>query len=316
MDDQFITPEQYSYYQSIGYLYTGYVTGIGYAYKAYNGIPAGWRYSHSAISNNVLMAMQLLDATPDAKLRSLHITPKDILEKIYAENANGTCTVHLGQNQYISVPKNNNRIDVKINDTPAGLTLEIAVYNTLTLESKQTKLMLRDFPVLFGENRVAVMNSTKDIYRQEGNNPIEYIGLANDIALATAMGYNALDKGLKRKYAYQLSKYINVKPGNIYQSAKSFGKSSAKVLGKTANIIAIGSIAYDFGTGNANTATLVDAGLLIGGTAAIFFIGSVAVPFVLGVGIVYGVSCLFGLDDYINEKYDYSGSINFINNRE
>ena len=129
---------------------------------------------------------------------------------------------------------------------------------------------------------------------QGGNNPIEYIGAVNDITLETVMGYNALDNGLKRKYAYKLSKHINAKPGNIYQSAKSFGKSSAKVLGKTANVVAVGSIAYDFGTGTANTATLVDAGMLVGGAAAVFFIGTAAAPFVVGAGIVYGVGCLFG----------------------
>ncbi|KAF0201893.1 MAG: RHS repeat-associated core domain-containing [Bacteroidetes bacterium] len=146
-----------------------------------------------------------------------------------------------------------------------------------------------------------------------GNNPIEYVGAVNDIALATAMGYNALDNGLKRKYAYQLSKHINAKPGNIYQSAKSFGKSSAKVLGKTASVVAVGSIAYDFGTGTANTATLVDAGMLLGGAATVAILGTVAAPFVVGAGVVYGVGCLFGFDDYLNETLDISKSINFIN---
>jgi hypothetical protein len=146
-----------------------------------------------------------------------------------------------------------------------------------------------------------------------GNNSIEYVGAVNDIALATVMGYNTLDNGLKRKYAHQLSKRINAKSGNIYQSAKSFGKGSAKVLGKTANFVAVGSITYDFISGEANTATIVDAGMLIGGTAAVFFIGTAAAPFVLGVGVVYGVGCLFGFDDYLNETLDISNSINFIN---
>jgi RHS repeat-associated protein len=159
----------------------------------------------------------------------------------------------------------------------------------------------------------ANMRRGEDPQGQGGNNPIEYVGAVNDIALATAMGYNALDNGLKRKYAYQLSKHINAKPGNIYQSTKSFGKSSAKVLGKTASVVAVGSIAYDFGTGTANTATLVDAGMLIGGAATVAILGTVAAPFVVGAGVVYGVGCLFGFDDYLNETLDISKSINFIN---
>jgi hypothetical protein len=147
------------------------------------------------------------------------------------------------------------------------------------------------------------------------NNSLEYLGVVNDIALITAMGHNALDNGLKRKYAHQLSKHINTKSGVIYQSAKSLGKSSKILLGKAANIIAVGSITYDFGTGNANTSTLLDAGMLIGGVATVAILGTTAAPFVVGAGIVYGVGCIFGFDDYLNKTFDISKNINFINNK-
>ena len=55
--------------------------------------------------------------------------------------------------------------------------------------------------------------------------------------------------------------------------------------------------------------------MLIGGGAAVFFIGTAAAPVVLGAGIVYGVGCLFGFDDYLNETFDISKNINFINNK-
>ena len=150
---------------------------------------------------------------------------------------------------------------------------------------------------------------------EDNNSLLEYFAVVNDVGLTTSMGYNAIDNGLKRKYAYLLSKKIYAKPGQLFQTAKSIGKSSAKLLGKTANVIAVGSIAYDFGTGNANTATLVDAGMLIGGSAAVAILGTVAAPFVVGAGIAYGVGCLFGFDDYINETFDISDDINFINKK-
>lgn len=53
--------------------------------------------------------------------------------------------------------------------------------------------------------------------------------------------------------------------------------------------------------------------MLIGGGAAVFFIGATAAPVVVGAGIVYGVGCLFGFDDYLNETFDRSKSINFNN---
>jgi len=42
-------------------------------------------------------------------------------------------------------------------------------------------------------------------------------------------------------------------------------------------------------------------------------LGTVAAPFVVGAGVVYGVGCLLGFDDYLNETLDISKSINFIN---
>lgn len=42
-----------------------------------------------------------------------------------------------------------------------------------------------------------------------------------------------------------------------------------------------------------------------------FFIGTAAAPVVVGAGVVYGVGCLFGFDDYLNETFDISKSINF-----
>lgn len=155
--------------------------------------------------------------------------------------------------------------------------------------------------------------SPYDYMRADSNSPLEYLALGNDVLNSTALTYTmGISNSTKRHYAHKLSKKINVKSGKIFQSTKSFAKSSVKVLGKAANVIAIGSIAYDFGSGQANTATLLDVGLLVGGTVAIAIAGTAAAPFVAAVGLGYGVATVFGFDDYLNTQFDISDSINFI----
>ena len=56
--------------------------------------------------------------------------------------------------------------------------------------------------------------------------------------------------------------------------------------------------------------------LLIGGAIYVGIAGTAAAPLVLGVGVVYGVGCLFGTDDYLNKKFDISESINIVKKKE
>ena len=167
-------------------------------------------------------------------------------------------------------------------------------------------------------NNVEGFNFVDDQNGGNQNNPLEYLATANDMALMAAMGYNSIDQKHLRGPIYKTTQYlknssnIKIAPGKVYQSTKKFMKGTGKVLGKTANVIAVGSIAYDFGTGDANTATLVDAGMLIGGVIVTAAFGTAAAPFVVGAAAAYGVASIFGFDDYLNSTFDISDSINFI----
>ena len=55
---------------------------------------------------------------------------------------------------------------------------------------------------------------------------------------------------------------------------------------------------------------------MIGGAIYVGIAGTAAAPLVLGVGVVYGVGCLFGTDDYLNKKFDISESINIVTKKE
>ncbi|MBE6313278.1 MAG: RHS repeat-associated core domain-containing protein [Bacteroidales bacterium] len=134
--------------------------------------------------------------------------------------------------------------------------------------------------------------------------------VVNDGALAIAMGYNGMNNDIKRKAAYNISKKVPVKSGTLFQTAKSVAKGTVKVLGRASNVISGLSIVSDFVSGDANTSTLVDIGMLVGGAAVVAVAGASATPFVVGAGIVYGVGCMFGLDDYIDSQVDMSGVLN------
>ena len=149
---------------------------------------------------------------------------------------------------------------------------------------------------------------------QSGGNSLQNFwntsSVVNDGALAIAMGYNGMNNDIKRKAAYNISKKVPVKSGTLFQTAKSVGKGTAKVLGKTSNVISLLSVGSDIVRQEANTSTLVDIGMLVGGAAATFVFGASAAPVVVGVGLVYGVGCMFGLDDYIDSQVDMSGVLN------
>jgi len=85
----------------------------------------------------------------------------------------------------------------------------------------------------------------------------------------------------------------------------------AKVLGKASDILAVASIGHDFATGTANTSTLLNGFVLVGGAVAIGVIGVAAAPWVAGFGVVYGIGSLI-FEKPLNNAFDMSGSINFI----
>ena len=94
-------------------------------------------------------------------------------------------------------------------------------------------------------------------------------------------------------------------------AGKYFSKG-AKFLGKASNVVSGVSIGYDFATGTANTSTFVDGAVLIGSITAGAVFGIAAAPYIAAFGIAYGTAVVFGFDDYINEQFDISKSVNFV----
>lgn len=86
---------------------------------------------------------------------------------------------------------------------------------------------------------------------------------------------------------------------------------SAKALGGASDVIAFGSIVYDFSTGKANTSTVLNGVVLVGGAVVVGVIGVAAAPWVAGFGVVYGIGSMI-FEKPLNNAFDISGSINFV----
>lgn len=115
----------------------------------------------------------------------------------------------------------------------------------------------------------------------------------------TAYGFNKIPKGVRRHYAHKLSKITNWKSGQIFQNTKNFANGAGKLsktLGPLGTALTVGVIGYEVSTDTWDAHTVINAALLVGAGAAIFF----AAPAVL-TGIA-----LYGVGDYF---FDFSGSI-------
>jgi RHS repeat-associated protein len=132
-----------------------------------------------------------------------------------------------------------------------------------------------------------------------------YNGGLDNVNLAV-YGFNNMSNETKRAFAYKLSKHIDVKSGRIFQSAKSFTKSTSKLtskLGPIGTALSIGVIGYELTTDTWNAHTIIDGALLIGAGAAVVF-GAPAV--LIGIGV-------YGVLDY---AFDISGKVDKAIGRE
>ncbi|MEA3505870.1 MAG: FG-GAP-like repeat-containing protein, partial [Bacteroidota bacterium] len=95
------------------------------------------------------------------------------------------------------------------------------------------------------------------------------------------------------------------------QPTVSTWSKGGRFFGRGTNILSGISVGYDFVTGTANTSTIVNICVSVVGYGAIAIVGAAATPYVIGVGIVYGVVSIAGGDEWLNNTWDNS-HINFI----
>ena len=98
----------------------------------------------------------------------------------------------------------------------------------------------------------------------------------------------------------------------LVDNASMIAANGAKVLSRSAYILAAASAGYDFATGHANTSTIVNAGVTVAGVVAVAALGLSAAPAVAVLGITYCIIEVAGCGDWLNINFDISDKINFV----
>jgi RHS repeat-associated protein len=118
----------------------------------------------------------------------------------------------------------------------------------------------------------------------------QYGAVTNSLGILTDTYINRIPTDFKRKAAYNISKIVNQKPGQIYQGVKRLAKNTSKIVGSTKGtaigVLLSGGVAvYEVTTDTWNAHTVVNVGLVAGTIVAT--IGGA--PLVLTGIAVYGV---------------------------
>ena len=92
---------------------------------------------------------------------------------------------------------------------------------------------------------------------------------------------------------------------SIQPTVSTWAKGS-RVFGHGTNVLSGISIGYDFATGTANTSTMVNFGVTTISYGVIGIVGTAAIPYVVGAGIIYGVWSIAGGDKWLNNTWDNS----------
>jgi len=88
----------------------------------------------------------------------------------------------------------------------------------------------------------------------------------------------------------------------------------SRIFAKSSNYLLFATVGYDFATGTANTSTIVNG--VVGGIGygVIVVVGVAATPWVVGIGIAYGVWSVAVGDNWMNNEWD-NRHINFVKPR-
>ncbi len=156
--NNYITEDQFESMQLLGLPYEGFVKGFGYVYTSefalspmHMQINATSPITPYGMDQFLLGTMQYVDSSQEAIVRSYNITPDDIAKRIIKAHGNNVI-INMGNNQYMTLPKDNSDITIDITDSGISQMLSIRAKNTLTGESKSSQCELKEIPVFFGQN--------------------------------------------------------------------------------------------------------------------------------------------------------------------
>jgi hypothetical protein len=172
--------------------------------------------------------------------RSYNISPENMIDKITSVNYNdGTITIDMGNEQYMTLPKDNNIINITVNDNFEVATLVISAKNILTQEIKETTTKLVDLPIAF-RNIGSTNQNLRVITSEEGANSggrSKWAFNANTCINAFIVGNGAktelLDYAVRTNYksARTVSQFNKLRSTQqAWRTTNTLGKTGAQYL--------------------------------------------------------------------------------------
>lgn len=330
-NNQFISRELFDFYRQTGRPYEGFVKGEGYAYTqkgamatsfstAYN--PSNPFCQGSGFYN--FCTTQVLDTSPEAIVRSLELTPNDLMSLLVRKEINGSLVINMGNGKLIKLSDpGKSSVNISIHDNGVDLMLDMQIVDKALQQEYNFQCKLRDMPAFFspdvlryltvsnsGQTSLQMPTAAND-YRslQKQNADIDWVGItgkANSLA-GFYTGYregrlvryrSIFDNSPSEWYAKNKQWRPISKGANQYTGSKKAVLKAAKgyrVAGRAFFYIGIavsiteGSIAYQ----EKGWAGVIKPGVdVLMGTLATF-----GGPIGLGIGITYFVFDAVGFFD-------------------
>jgi hypothetical protein len=152
---RYISRADFHALQSLRIPYTGFVKGVGYAYTSFGFMPPAHQHRVSAParvpynqSYQQTTITQLVDSSPEAQVRSLHLQPDDLIQMLVTKRPGGGHNLHLGNGRIVQLSPDCELLR-EITDTPTGMKYKIGYINKATGKQETTSGYLRDMQITF-----------------------------------------------------------------------------------------------------------------------------------------------------------------------
>lgn len=317
----YISPEQFEFYRSVGRSYDGFVTGMGYAYtqKGVAMTSFSTPYTRTRRFNQgcgfyEFVTTQLLDTSPEARMRSLNLREDDLLRLLIDPSSNGMLRVNMGNGRTVILPVKESRVEVKIDSYGGDLMLRVFAANRSTREEYRTECMVRDMPAVFGNGLSASEKQQSLAPRRNPEIPeaepdidvLSVLGKINNFAGLyvgykenTLVKYRSLFDSKPSQWYAKNKQWRSVDRGaNQYTGSKKAVLKKANLYKRTGRIFFTASIFFSIREGAIRYRMQGWDGIIKPGIdVAMSTISSFGGPVGLGIGMVYFVFDAFGVFD-------------------
>lgn len=240
-----ISKDDFLQMNRMGLLYTGYVEGLGYAFEEqiyldeslYN--RNGNYFCHSK-------SLQRIDYSPEAYIRSLHLTEEQIKNAICFSNPDGTFSVNMGFNAFGKrIVKVSSLDDVKVllnyNCVPATLTVK--VLERINYKTEEYTIPLKDFNIHYGSQLTSDILQTFDMVNAFIGTPVAWLESKWNIE-------NVANRRFRRDLSYDICRSLRNNGHKVKASTinKNWGKIVNRMgrIGTAASLFSVGlSMAND-----------------------------------------------------------------------